>query len=94
MGGGWPDRATSMSGHLPTGNLDRKTGHAILDSLAEHRARTQRTMVIVTHDMEVARRADRIVRLVDGRIADEGDESKSEAEAGVDTDRQPDRAMH
>jgi len=52
----------------PTGNLDRKTGHAILDSLAEHRASTRRTMVLVTHDLEVAARADRIVRLDDGRI--------------------------
>ncbi|MGE3107545.1 MAG: ABC transporter ATP-binding protein [Phycisphaerales bacterium] len=54
----------------PTGNLDRKTGSAILDALAAHRNKTKRTMVIVTHDGEVAARADRIVRLEDGRIAD------------------------
>ncbi len=53
----------------PTGNLDRKTGSAILDSLVQYRAQSNRTMVIVTHDEEVARRADRIVRLEDGCIA-------------------------
>ncbi len=53
----------------PTGNLDRKTGSAILDAISEHRRKTGRTLVIVTHDKEVAERADRIVRLEDGRIA-------------------------
>lgn len=52
----------------PTGNLDRKTGRAILDTLVEHRKQTGRTMVIVTHDLEVAERADRVVHLVDGLI--------------------------
>ncbi len=55
----------------PTGNLDRKTGEAILDLITQHRAQTGRTIVMVTHDQEVAARADRIVRLVDGRVADE-----------------------
>jgi lipoprotein-releasing system ATP-binding protein len=52
----------------PTGNLDRKTGNAILDSIAAHRAESGRTLVVVTHDQEVARRADRIVRLEDGKV--------------------------
>lgn len=54
----------------PTGNLDRKTGDAILDLMTKHRVETGRTIVMVTHDAEVAARADRIVRLVDGRVAD------------------------
>lgn len=53
----------------PTGNLDRKTGNAILDSIAEHRTQTGRTLIVVTHDQEVARRADRIVRLEDGKVS-------------------------
>ena len=53
----------------PTGNLDHTTGGAILDALIQHRKAGDRAMVIVTHDREVAARADRIVRLVDGRIA-------------------------
>jgi lipoprotein-releasing system ATP-binding protein len=52
----------------PTGNLDRKTGDAILDAIAHSRGRTGRTLVMVTHDPEVAARADRIVHLVDGQV--------------------------
>lgn len=55
----------------PTGNLDRKTGDAILEAMTAHRAQTGRTLVLVTHDQAVAARADRVVRLVDGRVADE-----------------------
>ena len=55
----------------PTGNLDHATGGAILDAMIQHRQAGDRAMVIVTHDREVAARADRIVRLVDGRIAEE-----------------------
>ena len=52
----------------PTGNLDAKTGEAILETLAEqHRAGL--TIVMVTHDQWIAARADRIVHLVDGRVA-------------------------
>lgn len=52
----------------PTGNLDRTTGNHILDMLAAHRAAARLTLVMVTHDQEVAARADRAVRLVDGRM--------------------------
>lgn len=54
----------------PTGNLDRKTGEAILDSLAAHREATRRTLVLVTHDPSVAARADRVVHLRDGRVVE------------------------
>ncbi len=52
----------------PTGNLDRKTGAAILDLLFERKKKDGLTVVMVTHDQEVAVRADRIVRLVDGVV--------------------------
>jgi lipoprotein-releasing system ATP-binding protein len=52
----------------PTGNLDAKTGRAILDVLLNlHRSRKQ-TMLLVTHDPNVAALADRTVHLVEGRI--------------------------
>ena len=51
----------------PTGNLDAVTGGAILDLLAE-RHKAGLTIVMVTHDTEVAARADRIVHLRDGRV--------------------------
>ncbi len=52
----------------PTGNLDSSNGTAILDLLlALHRER-RTTLVLVTHNLEIAERADRIVTLQDGRI--------------------------
>jgi putative ABC transport system ATP-binding protein len=55
----------------PTGNLDPETGSAILDQLAAIH-REGRTVVMVTHDLQAARRAGRIIRLDKGRIvADE-----------------------
>jgi lipoprotein-releasing system ATP-binding protein len=55
----------------PTGNLDEKTGASILDALLEHRSEAGLTMVMVTHDVRVANRADRIVRLKDGVVVEE-----------------------
>ncbi|MBL9000684.1 MAG: ABC transporter ATP-binding protein [Phycisphaerae bacterium] len=52
----------------PTGNLDRATGESILTMLLEIRARRKLTMLVVTHDQHTAARADRIVRLADGRV--------------------------
>jgi len=53
----------------PTGNLDSKSGEEILDIFgAMHRERGI-TVVMVTHDPEVAARAGRIVRLLDGRVS-------------------------
>src|SRR5262245_53737455 len=52
----------------PTGNLDRHTGEKILDAIAAVRQRRNQTIVMVTHDLEVAARAGRRVRLEDGRV--------------------------
>ena len=51
----------------PTGNLDTKSGEGILDLFAELNA-DGTTLIMVTHDMDVAARADRIVEVRDGRI--------------------------
>ena len=53
----------------PTGNLDRATGHAIMDLLFERRAATQATLLVITHDPALAERCDRVVELADGRVA-------------------------
>ncbi|PZT95847.1 ABC transporter ATP-binding protein [Sphingomonas sp. ABOLH] len=53
----------------PTGNLDRATGHAIMDLLFERRAATKATLLVITHDPALAERCDRVVELADGRIA-------------------------
>jgi len=55
----------------PTGNLDLKTGESILDVLAELRQSSGLTMVMVTHDERIAARADRVIRLIDGRVVEQ-----------------------
>ncbi|HUT93064.1 MAG TPA: ABC transporter ATP-binding protein [Thermoguttaceae bacterium] len=54
----------------PTGNLDGDTGSEILRLLGSLNRQEKLTIVMVTHDQAIARRADRVVRLVDGRIED------------------------
>jgi putative ABC transport system ATP-binding protein len=51
----------------PTGNLDSRTGEEVL-ALLEGLVREGRTLVLVTHDPIIAKRADRIVELRDGRV--------------------------
>ena len=52
----------------PTGNLDTTTGHAIMDVLLARRADTGATMVMITHDRDLANLCDRVVTLGDGLI--------------------------
>ena len=51
----------------PTGNLDRKTGEEIMELLQEIN-REGKTVIIVTHDMEIAQKCHRIIEIVDGNI--------------------------
>ena len=53
----------------PTANLDSKTGEGILKLMEELNGKHQSTFVFSTHDPEVMKRARRIIRLKDGRIA-------------------------
>ncbi len=56
----------------PTGSLDAETGRGVIDLLVELNREAETTMVLVTHDPELARRARRIVRLAGGAVvADE-----------------------
>jgi putative ABC transport system ATP-binding protein len=54
----------------PTGNLDAETGEVVLDLLDRLVRRAGHALVLVTHSREVAARADRILHLDDGRIAE------------------------
>ena len=53
----------------PTGNLDTKTGTAIMDLIARMNREEGKTVVMVTHDPRMTEYADRTVRIVDGRLA-------------------------
>ena len=52
----------------PTGNLDEATGRAIIDLLFDLRAQRGATLVLVTHDLALAARCDRTIRLRSGHI--------------------------
>lgn len=53
----------------PTGNLDAATGHQIIELMFDLNARQGTTLILVTHDEEIAARCGRILRLQAGRLA-------------------------
>jgi putative ABC transport system ATP-binding protein len=57
----------------PTGNLDSRSGDAVLDLLANLRQEFPMTILIATHEQHVAARCDRLVRLRDGAVVDDID---------------------
>jgi lipoprotein-releasing system ATP-binding protein len=70
-------RALAMQPRLvladePTGNLDTQSGRLVFDLMRRINRERGITFLIVTHDDRLARRCDRIVELVDGRIAADG----------------------
>lgn len=56
----------------PTGNLDSTNANEIMDLLVRLNKEQEQTFVLVTHSEEVGGRADRIVRMSDGMIVDDG----------------------
>src|SRR6056297_4130721 len=62
-------RPDIMLADEPTGNLDGKTGAAIIELLFDLSAREDATLVMVTHSPELAARCDRVIELIDGRLA-------------------------
>jgi len=55
----------------PTGNLDSETSAQVMDLLCRLNKEKSQTFVLVTHDIAVGRRADRILRMADGEIVEE-----------------------
>jgi lipoprotein-releasing system ATP-binding protein len=52
----------------PTGNLDRHTAHAVFDLLLEMNQTQNVSLVVVTHDLELAAKMQRRYKLVDGKL--------------------------
>lgn len=59
----------------PTGSLDSKTSSKILKQLIDLHEDKNVTLIIVTHDMDVAKLADRVIEVLDGEIISASDES-------------------
>ena len=56
----------------PTGNLDGVTGQQIIDLLFQMHDQHKTTLVLITHDLKLASRCERVVRIADGLIVGEG----------------------
>jgi len=52
----------------PTGNLDSKTGRSILNLLSRLNSEERKTIIMVTHDLESAKKMSTVIRILDGRI--------------------------
>ncbi len=63
----------------PTGNLDAATGHEIVELLFARRAETGATLLVITHDPELAEHCERVLQLADGRIVSDTQSAKSTA---------------
>ena len=55
----------------PTGNLDSKASKEIMDILKISNKKYNQTIIMITHDLELAKEADRIIKLEDGKIVKE-----------------------
>ena len=55
----------------PTGNLDSKSSDEIVALLKKSNKEYNQTIIMITHNMEIAKEADRIIKIEDGRIVEE-----------------------
>lgn len=52
----------------PTGNLDSKSGDEIITALKMSNKKFKQTIIVITHDLEIAKQADRVITIEDGKI--------------------------
>lgn len=79
-----PDPAILLADE-PTGNLDGTTGHAIIDLMFDLHARRDTTLILITHDMQLAELCDDVVHLRDGKVekTTKGTRDKADLLAGA-----------
>ena len=67
----------------PTGSLDSKTSSKILKLLNKLHKEQNLTLILVTHDMNVARLADRVIEVLDGKIVENADDSLLDSKINI-----------
>ncbi len=60
----------------PTGNLDSKNSKEIIELLKFSNKKYNQTLIIITHDMNIAKEADRIIKIEDGKISSDSQKAK------------------
>jgi lipoprotein-releasing system ATP-binding protein len=65
------NRPSVVIGDELTGNLDTKSSNRVYELLRELNRKTNQTFILVTHDMVMAEKTDRILRIVDGKMVSE-----------------------
>ncbi|PCI48465.1 MAG: ABC transporter [Alphaproteobacteria bacterium] len=61
----------------PTGNLDGKTGHKIVELIFDLQKKSGTTLIMITHDADVAEHCDRILHIQDGLVVDEKEQEET-----------------
>lgn len=56
----------------PTGNLDKKNSDEIVELLRRANQEYRQTIIMITHNLEIAKTADRVIAIEDGKIIREG----------------------
>jgi putative ABC transport system ATP-binding protein len=67
----------------PTGNLDQDTGDRVIDLMFALAVEHNTTLFLITHDPAIAQRCNRIIRIVDGQLADTPPDTRSDAPLGA-----------
>lgn len=70
-----------LLGDEPTGNLDTKSSDVVMNALREIQSTMNTTVVLVTHDMDIASQVDRLITLVDGQVAKDDPRSTAQRQA-------------
>ena len=76
----------------PTGNLDSHTTQEVMEMIVGMARKYHETLILVTHDQDIARYADRIVRLVDGAIVSDTENVSVVPREEPEKDEQPAQA--
>jgi putative ABC transport system ATP-binding protein len=89
------NRPSILMGDEPTGNLDSRTSREVIEMFAKLNAEQGLTVILVTHDQDVAKHARRIIVLRDGGIVDDTtDSARAIQSLHSSVDEQPEPPLH